>query len=64
MRRGSAIAALAAAAGAAFLVRRRRASPRDRVDLYLADGSVVSLRDDESEQLLSLARDALRSAHA
>ena len=55
---------LAAAGGAALLLRRRRAAQQDRVDLYYADGSSISLEDGapEGERLISLAREALRAA--
>ena len=47
-------------------LRRAGARRRERVDLYYADGSMVSLGDGsaEAERLLSLARDALRAARA
>jgi hypothetical protein len=43
------------------LVRRRAARRRERVDLYFADGSMVSLTEGspEAERLLPLARDIL-----
>mgnify|MGYP007014292826 CR=1 FL=1 len=49
-------------AGAAFL--RRRAAPRERVDLYFEDGSMVSLADGspDAARLIPLARDVLRRA--
>jgi hypothetical protein len=49
-------------AGAAFI--RRQAAQRDRVDLYYADGSMVSLTNGApgAERLLPLARDILRTA--
>jgi len=49
-------------AGAAFI--RRQAAQRDRVDLYYADGSMVSLTHGApgAERLLPLARDILRTA--
>jgi hypothetical protein len=49
-------------AGAAFI--RRQAAQRDRVDLYYADGSMLSLTDGApgAEGLLPLARDILRTA--
>jgi hypothetical protein len=55
---GVATGALAAIAWA----RRTGARRRERVDLYYADGSMVSLGDGspDAERLLSLARDALR----
>ena len=55
---------LAAAGGAAVLLRRRRAARQDRVELYYADGSSISLEDGapETERIVSLAREALRLA--
>jgi hypothetical protein len=49
-------------AGAAFI--RRQAAQREHVDLYYADGSMVSLTDGApaAEQLLPLAREIFRSA--
>jgi hypothetical protein len=48
-------------AGAAFI--RRQAAQRDRVDLYYADGSMLSLTDGApgADRLLPLARDILRT---
>jgi hypothetical protein len=50
------------AAGAAFV--RRQAAQRDRVDLYYADGSMLSLTDGApgADRLLPLAREILRTA--
>ena len=52
-----------ALAGLAF-VRRGTARKRERVDLYYADGSMVSLEDGSPDtlRLLSLGRDVLRAA--
>jgi hypothetical protein len=49
-------------AGAAFI--RRQAAHRERVDLYYADGSMLSLTNGApgAERLLPLARDILRTA--
>jgi hypothetical protein len=49
-------------AGAAFV--RRRSVPRERVDLYFEDGSMVSLTNGapDAERLLPLAREILRNA--
>jgi hypothetical protein len=49
-------------AGAALI--RRRAAHRERVDLYYADGSMLSLTNGApgAERLLPLARDILRTA--
>jgi hypothetical protein len=43
---------------------RRRSAPRQRVDLYYEDGSMVSLADGspDAQRLLPLAREILRSA--
>jgi hypothetical protein len=48
--------------GAAFL--RRRATPREHVDLYYADGSMVSFTPGsaEGDRLLPLARRVLAAA--
>ena len=48
----------------ASFVRRGAGRRRERVDLYYDDGSMVSLPDGspESERLLALGRDALRTA--
>jgi hypothetical protein len=53
-----------ALAGLAF-VRRGASRRRERVDLYYADGSMVSLADGspDTERLLSLGRDVLQAAH-
>jgi hypothetical protein len=47
-------------AGAMFV--RRRSAPRERVDLYYEDGSMVSLANGspDAERLLPLAREILR----
>jgi hypothetical protein len=49
-------------AGAAFI--RRQAARRDRVDLYYADGSMISLTNGApgADRILPLARDLLRTA--
>lgn len=65
MRRSSAavLGALAGLfAGAALL--RRRAAPRERVDLYFEDGSMVSLAEGspDAARLIPIARDVLRRA--
>jgi hypothetical protein len=48
-------------AGAAFI--RRQAARRERVDLYYADGSMLSLTNGApgADRLLPLAREILRS---
>ena len=47
-----------------LLYRRRTARLRTRVDLYFADGSMLSLSDGSADgaRLLPLARDVLRTA--
>ena len=44
----------------------KRGRRNDRVDLYFADGSMVSLAggSSEAERLIPLARDAIRTARA
>jgi hypothetical protein len=51
-------------AGAAFI--RRQAAQRDRVDLYYADGSMLSLTNGApgADRLLPLARDILRATQS
>ena len=51
-------------AGAALI--RRQAAQRDRVDLYYADGSMVSLTNGApgAERLLPLARELLRKTQS
>jgi hypothetical protein len=64
-RRLVAIAGLVGGAVAGIALFRRGASKRrERVDLYYADGSMVSLSDGspDAERLLALGRDALRTA--
>ena len=66
VRRIFGFAALTAVAvGAAFVVR-RRASRRERVDLYYEDGSMTTLEDGTPEALALLghARDALAVGRA
>jgi hypothetical protein len=62
------LVALLALAGGAFaglqLFRRIAGEPRSRVDLYYADGSLVSLSDAEAAPLLETARAALRASRA
>jgi hypothetical protein len=63
-RRGVLLAGLATGMfiGLAFV--RRSSARRERVDLYYADGSMVSLGDGspDAERLLGLGRDALRAS--
>ncbi len=56
----------AVAVGAAFVLRRRAAGARERVDLYYEDGSMATLEagDPDADALLSHARDALATARA
>jgi hypothetical protein len=64
-RRLLALAGVLTGAVAGLLYLRRGASRRrERVDLYFADGSMVSLSDGspDAERLLTLGRDALRAA--
>jgi hypothetical protein len=59
------LAGLVTGAIAAIAVARRTgARRRERVDLYYADGSMVSLSDGspDAERLLSLGREALSAA--
>jgi hypothetical protein len=63
MRRSTAMLLGVAAgmlAGATFV--RRRSAPRQRIDLYYEDGSMVSLANGspDAERLLPLAREILR----
>jgi hypothetical protein len=55
---------LVGAAAAAFMWRRRGAGPRERVDLYFSDGSMVSFEpgSPEGDRLLPLAGRALAAA--
>jgi hypothetical protein len=59
MRRGKALAALAAAGGAALVLVRSRSRRVERVDLYAEDGSVVTLEPGSADaaRLLPLARE-------
>jgi hypothetical protein len=54
----------AGSVGAAVLLRRRTAARRDRVDLYLADGTKVVVGEGSPElaRLLPLAHDVLHAA--
>jgi hypothetical protein len=63
MRRALGLGAVAAAAGLA-LWRARGGRPREHVDLYFADGSMVSLVEasPEAARLLGLGRDVLAAA--
>jgi hypothetical protein len=64
MRLRSAALGLTAAATAAALLRRRRSASRgEHVDLWLEDGTLVSLDPGPAtEPLLAAARDALSAA--
>ncbi len=60
-----ALAALLGGALTGFAILRRVGSGRrERVDLYYADGSLVTLNEVEGTRLLELAREALRAARA
>jgi hypothetical protein len=56
----------AVAVGAAFVLRRRAAGARERVDVYYEDGSMATLEagDPDADALLTHARDALATARA
>ena len=58
------LAAGAALAGAIVFVRTKSAAEREHVDVYFADGSMVSLQagSSDGERLLPLARRALAAA--
>ena len=64
--RKAAVAVLvgAGSVATAVLLRRRTAGPRDRVDLYLGDGTKVEVAGGSPElaRLLPLAHDVLRTA--
>jgi crotonobetainyl-CoA:carnitine CoA-transferase CaiB-like acyl-CoA transferase len=63
MRLRSAALGLAAAAAATALLRRRRQARGEHVDVWLEDGSVVSLQaGPTTEPLLAAAREALAAA--
>ena len=64
MRKGLAALALAGTAAGAALWRGRRGRRREHVDLYFADGSMISLADDseEARRLLSLAHEMVSGA--
>ena len=67
LRRLFGFATLAAVAvGTVFVLRRRAAGSRQRVDLYYEDGSMATLEagDPDTDALLSHARDALAVARA
>lgn len=59
-----AVLGLTAAAVAGTVVWQRRRRRRERVDLYFADGSMVSLEQGslEADRLLPLAHDVLNAA--
>ena len=62
MRKAAGALALAAVSAAAAAALRRR-PPKEHVDVYFADGSMVSLADDaEAPRLMSLAREVLSAA--
>ena len=57
---------IGAAAVAGAMLWRRRARQQDHLDLYFADGSMVSLEQGspDAERLLPLARDVIEAARA
>ena len=65
MRRTSFALLVAAAAGAAYVLRRRAASP-EHVELGFVDGSAIVLRpaDGNAGRLLALARDVASAARS
>jgi hypothetical protein len=65
VRRRSVLVALAAAAGA-LAVLRRRAGAGLRVDVFYEDGSMVSLEPGapQAERMASVAREAIAAARA
>jgi hypothetical protein len=64
MRKLAAVLGLAAAAVAGLVLVQRRRRRRELVDLYFADGSMVSLEQGslEADRLLPLAHDVLLAA--
>ena len=60
------VGAAAASAAGAVLLRRRAARRRERIDLYLGDGSLVSFTQGspDAERLLLHARELLAAARA
>ena len=60
------VAAILALIAGLVLLRRRRAVPPERVELYFADGSSVTFPPDslQGRRLLPLARRALASARS
>ena len=63
-RTAKALLVAVGSAGAAALARRLRDARRARVDLYFADGSMVSLAEGEprADRLVALARDVVAAA--
>ena len=63
--RGALAVALAVAGAVGVVAWRRRTQRRERVDMYLADGSMVSFQRGsvEAGRLLPLAREILAAAH-
>ena len=64
MRKGLAWLAVAGAAGGAAVWRRSRERRREHVDVYFADGSMISLPEgtEQGGRLLPLAREVLEAA--
>ena len=61
MAKGKAVAVLLAGAGVALVVMRRRAKRKERVDLYYADGSMVSFERGslEASRLVPIAQEII-----
>ena len=59
------VVALGSVAGAAAIWRRRSAKGGEHVDVYFADGSMVTFAEgsDEAARMLPVARRLLSSAH-
>lgn len=66
MPSGAAALLVAGAVAAAALWRRRRRGRREHVDLYFADGSMISLEEEreEARRLLPLAHEVLSASRA
>jgi hypothetical protein len=62
----AAVVAVGSLAGAAALWRRRSGAGKDRVDVYFADGSMVSFTEgsDEAARLFPVARRILSQARS
>ena len=66
MRKSATAVVVAGATVATALWRQRRERRRERVDLYYADGSMISLGqgNEDADLLLPLARNVLAAARA